>query len=83
MADSMKKDLAVKNETVSQEISELFEVFRSLIRTKKFENNDLLVQEDALAVIDLAEACNMFLEDKETDPNHRAAGICYSNIGNI
>jgi hypothetical protein len=33
---------------------------------------------DALAVIDLAEACNMF-----DGINYKAAGICYNNIANI
>ena len=36
---------------------------------------------DALAVIDLAEACNMFSADKP--PNYKASGICHANIGNI
>lgn len=35
-------------------------------------------KEDALAVIDLAEACNMF-EGK----NYTAAGVCYNNIANF
>jgi hypothetical protein len=33
---------------------------------------------DALAVIDLAEACNMF-EFK----NIKAAGVCYNNMANL
>ena len=32
-------------------------------------------------MIDLAEACNMFVEAEP--PNQKAAGICYNNIGNI
>ena len=36
---------------------------------------------DALAIIDLAEACNMFYED--SPKNYKAAGICFNNIGNI
>ena len=36
---------------------------------------------DALAIIDLAEACTMFYEDQPR--NYKAAGICYNNIGNI
>lgn len=38
-------------------------------------------KDDALAVIDLAEACNMF--KYENPPNYKAAGICYNNIANI
>ena len=29
----------------------------------------------------MAEACNMFID--EQDPNLKAAGICYNNIGNL
>jgi hypothetical protein len=36
-----------------------------MIKTKKFENNDFLGKEDALAVIDLAEATNIFLYDED------------------
>jgi HAMP domain-containing protein len=42
LADKMKRDLTQKSGRVSHEINELYEVFRSLIRTKKFENNDLI-----------------------------------------
>lgn len=80
-ADGMKRDLDQEDAIISKEISDLYQVFRSLIKTKKFENNDFKNKPDALAVIDLAEACNMFENDKE--PNQKAAGICYSNIGNI
>ena len=80
--DGMKRDLD-NEEPSSQEISNLYLVFKQLIKTKKFENNDfkekLKRKEDALAVIDLAEACNMFM----SAPNYKAAGICYNNIGCI
>ena len=33
---------------------------------------------DALAVIDLAEACNLF-----DGHNYKAAGVCYNNIANL
>ena len=62
-------------------MTSLYEAFASLIKTKKFENNDFKDKEDALAIIDLAEACNMFLDGDP--PNHKAAGICYNNIANI
>jgi len=80
IADGMKRDLEVE-ETSSLELTDLYEIFRQLIRTKKFENNDFMDKDDALAVIDLAEACNMFMEEKP--PNSKAAGICFNNIGNI
>ena len=90
--DGMKRDL--DNEEIAtqscKEISDLYNVFQTLIKTKKFENNDFKQKEDALAVIDLAEACNMFIQRKEgkhgekaEDPNWKAAGICYNNIANI
>ncbi len=44
----------------SQELTDLYNVFKNLISTKKFENNDFMNKPDALAVVDLAEACNMF-----------------------
>jgi len=80
LADGMKQDLHQEEES-SMELTNMYEVFKQLIRTKKFENNDFMDKEDALAVIDLAEACNMFTE--EEPPNSKAAGICYNNIGNI
>lgn len=69
----------VVDEESSQELTNLYEEFRKLISAKKFENNDFMYKPDALAVIDLAEACNMFLSDS----NYKAAGICYNNIANI
>jgi tetratricopeptide (TPR) repeat protein len=78
--DGMKRDLQGEQSS-SREIGDLYEVFRSLIKTKKFENNDFKDKEDALAVIDLAEASKMFIE--EAQKNHKAAGICYNNIGSI
>jgi hypothetical protein len=49
-----------EGESSSKELSDLYNVFKDLISTKKFENNDFMKKEDALAVVDLAEACNMF-----------------------
>ena len=68
----------VNEEESSQELTDLYEVFTSLISTKKFENNDFMFKTDAMAVIDLAEACNMF-----DGQNYKAAGICFNNIANI
>ena len=63
VADGMKRDLKMEEES-SQELTQLYAAFESLIKTKKFENNDFMSKEDPLAVIDLAEACNMFIEEK-------------------
>lgn len=49
------------------------------IKTKKFENNDFQDKEDALAIIDLAEACEMF--QQQGTLNRKASGICLNNIG--
>jgi len=77
--EGMKKDLIVQMQS-SIEITDLYDVFRKFIRTKKFENNDFEQKEDALAIIDLAEACDMFKEERPI--NYKASGICYNNIGN-
>lgn len=80
LKDKMQHELTV-DKNASVEIQELYLTFQTLIRTKKFESNDFMYKDDSLAVIDLAEACNMF-ENQET-PNVKAQGICYNNIGNI
>ena len=80
LAEGMKRDLEVGKQS-SFEIGKLYESFNELIKTKKFENNDFMDKPDALAIIDLAEACTMFYEDEPI--NYKAAGICYNNIGNI
>jgi mRNA-degrading endonuclease YafQ of YafQ-DinJ toxin-antitoxin module len=53
-------DLHDEEERSSKELTSLYQVFNNLISTKKFENNNFLHKSDALAVIDLAESCNMF-----------------------
>lgn len=50
----------INEEESSKELTDLYDVFKNLISAKKFENNDFMFKSDALAVIDLAEACNMF-----------------------
>ncbi len=40
--------------------------------------NDFVNKSDVFAVIDLAQACTMFLKIK----NHKATGVCYNNIAN-
>ena len=62
----------------SHELTLLYNEFKDLISAKKFENNNFMLKSDALAVIDLAEACDMF-----DGKNYKAAGICYNNIANI
>ena len=68
----------INEEESSKELTDLYDVFKNLISAKKFENNDFMFKTDALAVIDLAEACNMF-----DGQNYKAAGICFNNIANI
>ena len=80
-----------QNKESSADITNLYEVFKTHLKAKKFESNAFMDKEDALAVIDLAEACKMFMEETQTtqdgdvisEPNHKAAGICFNNIGNI
>lgn len=71
-------DLPDKQDGSSIEIKKLYELFQSLISNKKFSNNDFMSKPNALAVIDLAEACNMF-----DGHNYKAAGVCYNNIANF
>ena len=82
MKDIISSDLSEielnDDEESSKELSDLYNVFKDLISTKKFENNNFMKKTDALAVIDLAEACNLF-----DGSNYKAAGICYNNIANI
>jgi hypothetical protein len=68
----------VDDEETSKELKDLYIVFKDLISTKKFENNNFMSKPDALAVIDLAESCNMF-----DGSNYKAAGICFNNIANL
>jgi len=96
LQNGMSKDLE-NNEESSKDVTNLFEVFSTHIKEKKFENNDFLFKEDALAVIDLAEACNMFINEKvgvtsgssegsgekKGVRNYKAAGICFNNMANI
>jgi len=53
-------DLNKEEVDTCAEINELYDLFQSLISNKRFIVNDFMKKEDALAVIDLAEACNMF-----------------------
>ena len=66
------------SEDTSKELSNLYSVFKQLISDRRFQNNRFLDKEDALAVIDLAETCQMY--DKH---NYKAAGVCYNNIANL
>lgn len=76
---STEGDIELTNdEESSKELTLLYNEFKDLISAKKFENNNFMSKPDALAVLDLAEACNMF-----DGNNYKAAGICYNNIANI
>jgi hypothetical protein len=50
-----------------------------MLTTQRFSNDDFLDKSDAMAIIDLAEACSIFKSSK----NNKAAGICYNNIANF
>ena len=67
LANGLKEDLFIEKQS-SKELALLYDAFASLIKTKKFENNDFKDKEDALAIIDLAEASIMFIEEKP-EPN--------------
>lgn len=50
----------IPGDDTSKELEELYAVFQQLIRDRRFQNNRFLEKEDALAVIDLAETCEMY-----------------------
>ena len=75
-------DLRNENQS-SSEITELYKTLRLLIQTKKFENNAFKDKSDAIAVIDLAEACYTFEETEKEQQNFKAIGICYNNIASL
>lgn len=68
----------IPGDDTSKELEELYAVFQQLIRDRRFQNNRFLEKEDALAVIDLAETCEMYQKN-----NFKAAGVCYNNIANL
>lgn len=59
----------------------MYHEFQLLIQSKKFESNSYKNKQDALAVIDLAEACYTFEEVEKQWDNFKAIGICYNNMG--
>ena len=71
-------DLPDNKDGSSIEINNLYELFKSLISNKKFSNNSFLMMPDVMAIIDLAQACEMF-----EGTNYKAAGVCYNNIANF
>jgi len=63
---------------MSEEILGLYKSIRKLVSNRRIFNNELHNKPDALAVIDIAEACTYY--DKKS---YVAAAVCYNNIGNI
>ena len=53
-------ELTNNDEESSFELTLLYNQFKDLISAKKFENNNFMMKPDAMAVLDLAEACNIF-----------------------
>lgn len=82
MSDVMDSDplgeLKDNQDGSSIEINNLYELFKSLISNRKFSNNSFLTMPDVLAVVELAQACEMF-----EGTNYKAAGVCYNNIANF
>lgn len=67
----------IKEGMTSYEACKMFEVFSELITTKRFASNNLFEKNDALAIMDYAEAHTVF------ENNKKAQGICMTNIGHI
>ncbi|CAI2381411.1 unnamed protein product [Moneuplotes crassus] len=73
-------ELNLENTKVSMnsyEAQKMFEVFSELITTKKFTSNTILKNNDAIAIMEYAEAYTVFKDNKKVQ------GICMTNIGHI
>jgi hypothetical protein len=49
-----------------------------MLSNRRILNNEFLNKPDALAVIEIAEACTLF-----DGKSYIAAAVCYNNIGNL
>lgn len=78
MIDNKSGDDFLGNEDMSEEIRSLYDSVRKLLSNRRILNNEFLNKPDALAVIDIAEACTHF-----DGKSYAAAAVCYNNIGNI
>ena len=78
MIDNKSGDDLLGNEDMSEEIRSLYDSIRKLLSNRRILNNEFLNKPDALAVIDIAEACTHF-----DGKSYAAAAVCYNNIGNI
>jgi len=78
MIDSTGGDEILGDENMSKEILNLYNSIKKLLSNRRIFNNELHNKPDALAVIDIAEACTYF-----DGKSYAAAAVCYNNIGNI
>ena len=62
----------------SEEIKLLYTSFSAMLSNRRILNNEFLNKPDALAVIEIAEACTLF-----DGKSYIAAAVCYNNIGNL
>jgi len=49
-----------------------------MLSNRRILSNDFLNKPDALAVIEIADACTLF-----DGKSYTAAAVCYNNIGNL
>lgn len=61
----------------SYEAQKIFEIFTELFTAKKFTSNTISKNNDAVAIMEYAEAYTVFTGNKKVQ------GICMSNIGHI
>ena len=61
----------------SKEALILFELFTELMTAKKFTNNDIFEKNDAVAIMEYADAYTVL------NTNEKAKGICMTNIAHI
>ena len=66
-----------KQSMTSYEALKMYEVFSELITAKRFTSNSIFQNNDAVAIMDYAEAHTVFSDNK------KAQGICMTNIGHI
>ena len=68
---------ASKKNLPSKELSDIYEWISEIIITRKFQNNDFIKQEDAIAIMGFADAYTVL------NTNLHARGICLTNIAHI
>jgi hypothetical protein len=59
-----KTSIISVRQQVSKEITDLYDLCETIMKTNKFQNNDFMTKTEEMAIIDLAEACIIFEENE-------------------